>query len=130
MSCPFLKPHECKGCQDDWRCDGSIVPFRLVDENDEPVDISACLSEEYVDCPNYKDGLAVRELARNLKLSAKKRDKRIEIAMKELDGILKSEENDAERLVKLKELYRARLRDLHEYKAELRRCKGERDGAQ
>ena len=101
-----------------------MPPF-VIKEN-----LESCLSEEYGECPNYKDGIAYREKVKNLQLEAKKRDKRIEIAMRDLEGILKSEENDAERLVKLKKLYRARLVDLHEYKAELRRCKGERDGAQ
>jgi len=130
MSCPFLKPHECKGCQDDWRCDGSVVPFRLVDEDGEPLDISVCLSDEYGGCPNYEVGLEQRELAKNIKLEQLKRGKRIEIAMQDLEGILRREENDAGRLVKLKELYRARLVDRYELKAALHKLKGERDGAQ
>ena len=58
MSCPFLKPHDCVGCQKDWRCEGSIVPF-VIEEN-----IEACLSDEYEGCPNYKTGVAQRELAK------------------------------------------------------------------
>ena len=123
MSCPFLKPHDCVGCQDDWRCEGATPPFVIKEY------IEACLSEEYVGCPHYKSGLEVRELVKNIKLEQLKRDKRVELAMKDLEGILSEQENDADRLVKLKELYRSRLVDLHEYKSELRRVKGNTDGA-
>lgn len=141
MSCPFLKPHHCAGCSDVWRCDGAAYPAVIV-ENLEPCtkgndglfylqglpchveDLELCFEGDYRGCSRYVAGLEQRALAKQIKLNKQKRDKLIEDGMRHLESILSIEPDCEVRLEKLKELYHARLRDLHEYKAEVRRLKG------
>lgn len=118
MSCPFLRPHHCGGCDDEWRCDGSTSPF-VIKEN-----LEFCFEGNHEECPNHILGLKQRELAKQIKLANQKKEKLVKDAMKHLGSILSQESDDESRLEKLKVLYQARLSDLHEYKAELRRLKG------
>lgn len=146
MSCPFLKPHYCAGCDDAWRCDGGISPQHVLVEDAQKIDkagnvlgvskeislvthvitenLEICFEGDYRGCPNYVLGLEQKALAKQIKLNTLKKGKLVERGMEYLESELRNEPDCVSRLEMAKELHRKILSDLHEYKAEVRRLKG------